>query len=349
MAARILVNPRRSLGTTLKYLLQCAAVKSCQSVSWDTFLSGEHRAPRLLQIDTCQAYPLTYRSSLALTLARSGGNSPQHLAEAIRRGLVALTPPHLSELDQALELSIVEPSIDWLLPYIAVSMESADPCKERKGGGEWIDVSISAAGVARWLEQQLWTPGLGSSPLRASNDLGSGEIGFSVVHAYARCCTILRLARENGLVSQSDTRQRLSTGSIGKKVGNAARSIPWLRGDRLWSRGEIRQALLLNLIRSLDRSAEAEIAHRSRTRHARALRRVYNQGLVEVSNAFYAFHAVSRPLVQTCSENIDPIDAASDLSLDRLNAQADLGLMAVTQRVLAQLFCGLGLVPPVTL
>jgi len=364
MAIQILISPTPALSTSLNQLLQYAAVKFCQSVSWDTVLSEKHQTPRLLRIDTRHACPLTYRSFLGLTLAQSVDETPRRIAEAIEQGVTAMASSrltacsddlkqhHLEQHQDIPEETSFQASLELLLPHI--SLAQGDDTQ----GRQWINIHIAAAGVAQWLDRVASThPSKRPLPETLSDaadvgcpDVGRPDVGrpddsslsFSILHAHARCCTILRLAQSYGLIDQWASREdppRLLSGDSGGGADQTATNIPWLKGDRLWLLDQARQGLLLSLVRSLDRASDIELAYRLGIRGAGDLHKAYTQGAGDVSRAFGIFHGVSRPLVRAAPAPVD-----QDISIG-----ADLGIVWVAQRVLARFLWGLGITPPTRL
>ncbi len=309
-----------SLGIALERRLLAAAANRSGSVSYDTLHLGHGQASTFTGLDLKQGYPLSYRSSAAMRLAHSFNQTPRQLAQAI----AAIASGIGSGLYG-----------DGAAPHLFITP-----------AGNWVEVQVAAAGVAQWLQYLLTAPidslstDLENAPVLApprgeppEPALWPAKLDFRALHAHARCCSILQLAQEMG-------------------TAPAPSAVPWLAGNLLRATGCPQQALLQRLIQTLDYAAQ----HTARTdgpSHI-ALQRIYVKGANLIGQAFEDFHRGCRPLSThsvfgKAQSNSSVRQSEKSFLEPALNAQVDLGLIGVTQQILALFLKALGLTPPVGL
>ncbi|MGF1535911.1 MAG: hypothetical protein ACFB4J_05410 [Elainellaceae cyanobacterium] len=317
----------------VEHLLLQIAVNHYSEVSPDTW--AKHLwVSELARLEIHQPRPLIYQSSIALRLARALRRSPQHIAQGIVEGQIPKQLAHRGDF---------RPSIGWLVPHILIAQQ-----------GEWIQVSLTASGVAQWLHTLTDGESANVLPLQScqKSTQKSTEVDFRAIHAYARCCSILRLSLEQGLIGQTDIPKMecsdvdaIVEASFAPKAG--ASPIPWLAGHRLRAIGEVHQMLLQTLIKTLDDVAKCAIKAGSRPD---PLSLAYARGTSQIGRAFEAFHRECRPLRNaglTGWSGSGAIASPQVASPQRvLEAQAELGLVRATQQALGKLLTAAGIVPP---
>ncbi|MGF1482723.1 MAG: hypothetical protein ACFB4I_25155 [Cyanophyceae cyanobacterium] len=113
---------------------------------------------------------IIYRSAIALKIA--GKHSPQLVAR------------QLAEILPEVHVSVVQTQ-----PLLAIKMKMAP--------GGWLDFPISDRALALWLQQ---LPQLFNTPPLTGPWLTSTAF-FGLQYAHARCCSLLRLGHEQGLIT----------------------------------------------------------------------------------------------------------------------------------------------------
>ncbi len=230
---------------------------------------------------------ILYISPVALQLAKQGSMPPLEIAQAIAQGFSDSRPPDLAFPIRANHwiLSVIPPGKLYL--------ELTDP------------------GIAIWLQRALlWdfqpdpTPDLGPFPPAESLDL------FPIQYAHARCCTLLRLAHREGLITL-ETSAHQGIGAI-----TAPDPTPWLESPtHLKPHHPAERALISRAIATVD-------ALSSPLSPAQLTSRVPVATLL--SQDFLTFYAQCQiwGSVQSQDPNL---------------AQARLGLISITQKLLKRL------------
>lgn len=224
----------------------------------------------------------------------------------------------------------------------------------------YLRLTVRDAAIAPWLQWLIDVPatpammpadltGAPTQTSTATNVFSStSDPPFAGFHAYARCCSLLRLAHQEGILQLC----RLPGGALNAESGPARDTthvcirqpydhqsgpladpwridrpcpLPWLTPEAtLWLQGEAEQTLLHQLVQTIDAIASPPDLKSTS---------VATKSIQELSDAFATFYARG------------PIWGNARQQIER--TQARLGLISVTGRVLQTLFCqGWGLIPP---
>jgi hypothetical protein len=230
---------------------------------------------------------ILYISPVALQLAKQGSMPPLEIAQAIAQGFRDSQPPALAFPIRTHHwiLSVVPPGKLYL--------ELTDP------------------GIAMWLQRALlWdfqpdpTPDPGPLPPSGSPDL------FPIQYAHARCCTLLRLAHREGLITL-ETPAHKGIGSV-----TAPDPIPWLESlTHLKPHHPAERALISRAIATVDALSSPLSTAQITSRYPVP---------TLLSQDFLTFHAQCQiwGSVQSQDPNL---------------AQARLGLISITQKILKRL------------
>jgi hypothetical protein len=230
---------------------------------------------------------ILYISPVALQLAKQGSMPPLEIAQAIAQGFRDSQSP---------ALAFPIRTHHWLLSVVPpgkLYLELTDP------------------GIAMWLQRALlWdfqpdpTPDPGPLPPSGSPDL------FPIQYAHARCCTLLRLAHREGLITL-ETPAHKGIGSV-----TAPDPIPWLESlTHLKPHHPAERALISRAIATVDALSSPLSTAQITSRYPVP---------TLLSQDFLTFHAQCQiwGSVQSQDPNL---------------AQARLGLISITQKILKRL------------
>jgi arginyl-tRNA synthetase len=245
---------------------------------------------------------LEYVSALAFKLAASQQQSAVVIAEAIEAGVKQM---------------IKRNQIDWGGRQFWQKLSIwVDP-------PGWIHLRLSEAGLAEWLQYLLEAlPDLSETTnvLNVTSNLALDQTiyqqtnFFRILHAHARCCSLLRLAAQENLIQIN-----LQINRPGYFV--MPQPLSWIERDWLRCREPQELMLIAQICDALDFLAESEALNSSDSMDEKTEVAVQAYKTAErLSQAFHAFHANCR-----IWENI---------RLDRPLAEVRLGLVLITQATL---------------
>ncbi|MBD2036053.1 hypothetical protein H6F76_13595 [Leptolyngbya sp. FACHB-321] len=246
-----------------------------------------------------KAIPFIYVCAIAHRLA-----TPSQPAALIAAQLVdaLLQPLHIPEED-SLSGIVVQPTATGLLQF-----------------------ELSDRAIASWLDRLL-TKALPQQPCMPFTSVERQMLLpttaiFEVQYAHARCCSLLRLAHSEGLI----TLDRLDVAPLAWRVVNPP-SVPWLTSTaQLCLNHPVDRRLLGYLVEALDC-----LSNESPHRVQQSLRSA--QAIAQAMQAFHRVHPLWRK-------------TGTELNL----VVSQLGLLLATQRILYALLAdGLGLPPVVEL
>ena len=280
--------------------------------------------------------PILYSSAIALRLAKPCHQPALALATAIAdpflTGAIAQTPAPTSSEPQAFEVRAA------ILRNFTVKVVPPG----------WLYFELASSGLAAWLQlltqidqrilsqkSNLVSPVLTSK--QAATDflvLSSSHVfdSFSVQYAHARCCALLRLARDQNL-----SLGNLSDSNAPQLAQAIAQPFPWLN-----SQGELRlrhpaeHSLIFALIDTVDELSRLEIAAIAQS-PSQDWRPHVEKLAAALAQAFLTFYAACRFWGEVQREDPDLV-------------QARLGLVSATQHLLQFILQDwLGLVAPTEL
>ncbi len=268
------------------------------------------------------AAPIRYVSAIAFRLAQrlEIGKAPLEIAREIAEQL-----DYLISTAQASENSEASDLI-WPQIWQNFTVQTAEP--------GWIYLQLSDRGVAIWLQSLICSqmPLSDSTSLSSSTQLSldpspqavinpalnirNSTRLFPLLHTHARCCSLLRLANQTGII-------RLDRPEFAAGASVAAPDFPWLHPEsaQLRCQHPTEQQLISQLVSTLD---QLNASAQSDRKLAQAL-----------SHNFQSFHAACRIWG----------DERTDLPL----AQTRLGLIWIVQRVMRSLLAELGIEAPIEL
>lgn len=237
---------------------------------------------------------IEYVSALAFKLSQGQSFSSQGLAEQIQANLHAQT--------QAVTID-TPPERIWQ-NFIVTVVEPG-----------WIHLRLTDTGLAEWLQWAIDFPWQIDRPdhNRPASFAGADRhsvIAFEILHAFARCNSLLHLGRESRLIQFSSAQDQ-----SGQEIIHLSHPIPWLNGEQTFV-GQHPQDWAL--IRQLSEAIDA-LAATPKTASPQADRQALKLAH-RLSQAFQRFHAACR---------IWGMDSQNP-SL----TQVRLGLVWLTQRVL---------------
>ncbi|GBF81411.1 DALR anticodon-binding domain-containing protein [Aphanothece sacrum] len=264
--------------------------------------SGLQVAPNDLKVQEISLFRLshgtdiTYRCAIAFQLSRQSGLSPPQLAQDI----LALLLPQIDDSDE-------------LFPQLSVRVRFIEP--------GWLDFRLTDSSLAMWLQYisslnfEEWQP---SNHRQMS---GNYDNSFLVNYAHARCCALLRLGDQEGIIQLND-----SVLSSFTQPQKKPQPIPWLRTSEknLWLSDPKERSLISCLVNTSDQVSSESLESLSKL-------------ATNLSLSFLEFERYCRIFGETLRET-------PELS------QARLGLIWVTQQWLKRLWeRETGRVPPVEL
>ncbi len=201
----------------------------------------------------------------------------------------------------------------------------------------WIDFRLSDQGLAAWLQYELDQMGKLESKINQQcvatvNTTAKKQLLktakdaknlFPIQYAHARCCSLLRLGHRQGLLELSDSDCQHPNWQIFQP-----NPIPWLKADPkkeysqgdLWLQHPAERHLIDQLLEGCDRISDFNPANGVKIAHT-------------LSHAFEIFYSTCRIWgeVKTQTPQL---------------AQARLGLVGVTQKILRSLLDHLGVTAP---
>lgn len=257
---------------------------------------------------------IKYVSALALKLSQFCQQHAAELADQILSQWV-----QLYEFDP---LDLCNPPNGQFLQQVIVT--TAPP--------GWIYFDLTEIGVAEWLQNLLEVSMIditSSNPTGLSMNQGlKSGIGqqdpqiFEIVYAHHRCCSLLRLARQEGFWAWN------SAVDSGEKQDFI---LPWLVGDRLRCQHRAEWALMTQISDALDHLAqikhldEADVAAVDRPLAFPLTLKIARS----LSHTFHTFHAACRIWGEVKLQETDRM-------------RVRLGLVQITQHLLQQFLQNLG-------
>ncbi|MBD2022778.1 hypothetical protein H6F43_21580 [Leptolyngbya sp. FACHB-36] len=251
--------------------------------------------------------PLPLLQPNSVTLKRIQDGSKLLYSSAIAHQLAAHSADSAVAIATEIVQSWQQPDMALCLPLPAVVLFDLTIQVTPKG---FILIDVGDRAIAAWLDTLLTSsfPSF-SFPAAFLPSL------FPAQHAYARCCSLLRLVNDTGRVAIRPLSAHPSQWQIVQPSG-----IPWLNGSQLRLNHPTERQLLCQLLGAID----------DLTRNQRQLSESVVRLVNDIANAFQEFHRSRQPLG----------------SMDSL-MQAQAGLLLATQRVLHWLLeDGLGVHAP---
>ncbi|MDJ0702639.1 MAG: DALR anticodon-binding domain-containing protein [Leptolyngbyaceae cyanobacterium MO_188.B28] len=165
-------------------------------------------------------------------------------------------------------------------------------CQAQALPSGWLHFTVAASGVGQWLQsindaltetvvaanyRQNWAAT--HPPAGRPRETSSAAVVFSIQHAHARCCSLLRLAHQEKLIGLQDPKTNASL-SHWRIIQPA--QLPWLNGaGKICFCNPSAWRLLDQLVEAVDVWEQVYSGHRSLCLLAQA---------VDLSEAFQGFH-----------------------------------------------------------
>jgi DALR anticodon binding domain len=305
------------------------------------------------------AAPIRYVSAIAFRLAHQPGidAAPIAIAQAIAEQLqpaIAATQP--SENPDA--LGTIQPLAQPLAWRQAqhqvwqnVTVQAAEP--------GWIYLQLGDRGVAIWLQSLIGSQIHLSSSTRSDVGFSKKSVAsdayntrnstrmFPLLYTHARCCSLLRLANQTGIIRLDRTEFTVSAENstvnstnfnsifLSNSPFGESHAFPWLSQpeDHLRCQHPAEQQLISQLVNALDQLEELPLAPDQLAPDPLAQCRKLAQALSQDFQTFFAACRIWGEVERT------------DLPL----AQARLGLVLIVQKVMRSLLAELGIEAPTEL
>ncbi|MBD3880667.1 hypothetical protein IFO70_02750 [Phormidium tenue FACHB-886] len=288
-----------------------------------------------------QSSPIRYVSAIAFRLARQLQMEASRLGNALDTASI-----------KRMQIEIAQIVVERLADLAAADLASESPnlsalvwqnCQVQTAEPGWVYLELTDRGVAIWLQalidQQLHD---GSFPVLEANrigqfsnlasDLSNSTSIFSFLYTHARCCSLLYLANQTGLIQLDIAKCAVSRSNLAVLDPLL---LPWQDDrSRLRCQHPAELQLVSQIVNVLDRLADLPDLDLPdlQTDHCP---KQYSKLAHRLSQDFQSFYA-AHPIWGTVRD---------DLPL----AQVRLGLVLITQRLMQLLLRGMGIEAPAEL